>query len=200
VTKQEFINELEEKLKGLPKKESADRVTFYSEMIDDRVEDGLTEQEAVMEIGEIDDIVKQLINEIPLGKIAKESLTKKRSLHTWEIILLILGFPVWLPLLISAVAVVLSLYVSIWAVVISLWAVFASLASCGLAGIFAGIVITFTSGFTPGVFLLSLSLFSLGASIFSFFGCKEATRGTILLTKVIISGIKKSLIKKGAAR
>ena len=200
MTKQEFINELEEKLKGLPKKESADRVTFYSEMIDDKIEDGLTEQEAVMEIGEIDDIVKQLINEIPLGKIAKESLTKKRSLHTWEIILLILGFPVWLPLLISAVAVVLSLYVSIWAVVISLWAVFASLAACGLAGIFAGIVITFTSGFTPGVILLSLSLFSLGASIFSFFGCKEATRGTILLTKVIISGIKKSLIKKGAAR
>ena len=200
MTKQEFINELEEKLKGLPKKESADRVTFYSEMIDDKIEDGLTEQEAVTEIGEIDDIVKQLINEIPLGKIAKESLTKKRSLHTWEIILLILGFPVWLPLLISAVAVVLSLYVSIWAVVISLWAVFASLASCGLAGIFAGIVITFLSGLTPGVFLLSLSLFSLGASIFSFFGCKEATRGTILLTKVIISGIKKSLIKKGAAR
>ena len=200
MTKQEFIKELEEKLKGLPKKESADRVTFYSEMIDDKIEDGLTEQEAVTEIGEIDDIVKQLINEIPLGKIAKESLTKKRSLHTWEIILLILGFPVWLPLLISAVAVVLSLYVSIWAVVISLWAVFASLAAFGLAGIFAGIVITFTSGLTPGVFLLSLSLFSLGASIFSFFGCKETTRGTILLTKVIISGIKKSLIKKGAAR
>ena len=200
MTKQEFIKELEEKLKGLPKKESADRVTFYSEMIDDKIEDGLTEQEAVTEIGEIDDIVKQLINEIPLGKIAKESLTKKRSLHTWDIILLILGFPVWLPLLISAVAVVLSLYVSIWAVVISLWAVFASLAAFGLAGIFAGIVITFASGFTPGVFLLSLSLFSLGASIFLFFGCKETTRGTILLTKVIISGIKKSLIKKGAAR
>ncbi len=42
MTKQEFIAELRKGLSGLPKKELEERLTFYSEMIDDRMEEGLT--------------------------------------------------------------------------------------------------------------------------------------------------------------
>jgi uncharacterized membrane protein len=51
MTKQEFIDALRHKMAGLPKDDIEDRVAFYTEMIDDRVEDGLSEEQAVAEIG-----------------------------------------------------------------------------------------------------------------------------------------------------
>lgn len=198
VTKAEFIQELEARLSGLPKKEVSDRVAFYSEMIDDRIEEGLSEEAAVADVGTVKGIVKQIINEIPLGKIAKESLKKRRKPTALELTLIIIGSPIWLSILISLAAVVLSLYVSIWAVVISLWATCLALAVGGAGGVIGATVLTFTSSITPGAFLFSLSIFSMGAAIFAFFGCKEATRGTILLTKVIIRGIKNLFIGRGA--
>ena len=45
--KQEFITKLEEKLSRLPKKEVEERLNFYSEIIEDKIEDGLTEEQAV---------------------------------------------------------------------------------------------------------------------------------------------------------
>jgi len=49
-----------------------------------------------------------------------------------EIVLLTLGSPIWLSLGIAAVAVILSLYISLWAIIFSLGAVFASFAACSV--------------------------------------------------------------------
>ena len=40
MNKTEFLNELEARLKGLPKEDVEERLEFYSEAIDDRVEEG----------------------------------------------------------------------------------------------------------------------------------------------------------------
>ena len=58
--KEEFLEELRNRLNGLPQKDIDERVSFYSEMIDDRVEDGMTEEEAINNIGGIDEVVKQI--------------------------------------------------------------------------------------------------------------------------------------------
>ena len=47
MTKQAFLAALGERLVGLPQKDIEERLTFYSEMIDDRMEEGLSEEEAV---------------------------------------------------------------------------------------------------------------------------------------------------------
>ena len=52
--KQEFLDKLAKGLSGLPKTEREERVAFYSEMIDDRVEDGMSEACAVAQIGEVE--------------------------------------------------------------------------------------------------------------------------------------------------
>jgi uncharacterized membrane protein len=70
--KEEFLSTLKKKLSSLPKQELEERLNFYSEMIDDRVEEGRTEEEAILDIGSIDDISAQIIAEIPLKKIVKE--------------------------------------------------------------------------------------------------------------------------------
>lgn len=76
--KQEFLSALKSGLSGLPRQDVEDRLNFYSEIIDDRMEEGLSEEEAVSAVGSVDEIVAQTVTEIPLAKIAKERIIPKR--------------------------------------------------------------------------------------------------------------------------
>ena len=95
----------------MPQDDIEERLAFYSEMIEDQMEDGLSEEDAVLAVGSIDEIVTQVVADIPLTKIAKERIKTKRRLSVGEIILLALGSPIWLSLGIAVFAVILSLYV-----------------------------------------------------------------------------------------
>lgn len=123
MSKQEFLAQLHKGLSGLPQDDIEERLAFYSEMIEDQMEDGLSEEEAVLAVGSIDEIVTQVVEDIPLTKIAKERIKPKGRLSTGVIILLALGSPIWLSLGIAAFAVVLSLYVVLWSLIVSVWAI-----------------------------------------------------------------------------
>ncbi len=188
--KQEFLVQLRKGLSGLPQEDIEERLTFYSEMIEDRKEDGLSEEEAVSAIGSVDEIVAQVVAQIPLVKIAKERIRPKRRLSAGEIVLLVLGSPIWLSLGIAAIAVILSLYISLWAVIISLWAVFASFAGCSIGGVLACVVFIVNGNGASGIAMLAAGIVCAGLSIFMFYGCKAATMGTLLLTKKMAICIK----------
>lgn len=176
MNKRQFLKALRKRLSGLPRAELEERLRFYSEMIEDRIEEGLSEDEALAAVGSVEEIAAQILGEDP----RPAARPKKKA---WEITLLILGFPLWFPLLVAAFAVVLSLYVSLWAVIISLWAVFAALAVCALALLIGGIVSAFGAMISLGIALVGGSLVCAGLSIFLFFGCKALTKGTCVLTK-----------------
>ena len=99
--KKEFLKELENNLKGLPQRDIDERVEFYSEMIDDRIEDGKTEEQAVAEIGSIDEVVDQIAKDTSLVRLVKNKIKPKRSIGGLGILFLVLGFPIWFPLLIT---------------------------------------------------------------------------------------------------
>ena len=61
MTKHEFVSKLKDALSGLPQGDAAERIAFYVEIIDDRIEDGTTEEEAVAAAGSIDDIAEEII-------------------------------------------------------------------------------------------------------------------------------------------
>lgn len=194
--KQEFLNALNIKLFGLPKQEVEERIAFYSEMIDDRMEEGCTEEDAVLAIGSVDEIARQIIADIPLVKIAKERMKPKNKLKAWEIVLLALGSPIWLSLGVAAFAVILSIYVSLWAVIICLWAVFVSLACCAPSCAVIGIAFALGGNRLSGCVMIGMGLVCAGLAIFLFFGCKETTKGAVLLIKKIAFGVKKCFVKK----
>ena len=197
--KQEFLTRLGKALSGLPREDIEERLNFYSEMIEDRMEEGLSEEEAVAAAGSAEAIAAQVIAETPLVKIAKERARSKRRLNAWEIVLLALGSPLWLSLGIAAAAFILSLYISVWAVILSLWSVFAASAVCLLGGAAAGIMLV-CNGCTPsGIALIAAGLVCGGLSIFLFFGCKAATKGILILTKLFALWIKNRLIRKEEA-
>jgi len=199
VNKQDFLIRLREGLAGLPQDEIEERLTFYGEMIDDRMEEGLTEEEAVTAAGTVEEIVSQTVAEIPLAKIAKERIKPKRRLKAWEIILLVLGSPVWLSLAIAAFAVILSLYIVLWSLIIVLWAVFVTLVACAVAGAVSGTVYLCTGKVPGGLALIGGGVLCAGLSIFMFFGCKAASRGIIKLTKKLALAVKHCFIRKGDA-
>ena len=67
MNKQEFISALENGLSGLPQNDVAERVAFYSEMLDDKIEEGMSEENAVATLGAVDDVISPIISEYPLS-------------------------------------------------------------------------------------------------------------------------------------
>lgn len=192
--KTQFLEELKRRLSGLPQSDLDERLLFYSEMIDDRVEDGLTEEEAVAGIASVDEIVEQIMAETPLSRLVKEKIQQRRGLKAWEILLLVLGSPVWLPLLIAAFAVCLSLYIVLWSVLSSLWAVDLSLAVSAVGGLFMAVFDLIRGNPVGGAFMLGIALVCAGLAILLFFGCLELSRGLLRLTKKIHLGVKTMFI------
>ena len=86
MTKKEFLDELKKGLLGLPEEDITRSIEFYSEMIDDRMEEGLLEEEAVSAVGAVDEILSQILAEVPPAKIPKETIKTKRQLRVWEIV------------------------------------------------------------------------------------------------------------------
>lgn len=198
MNKERFLDELRHRLSGLPQEDIEERIAFYSEMIDDRMEDGVSEKDAVSGIGSVDAIVDQIMSEIPLAKLVKEKVRPKRSLKAWEIVLLVLGAPLWIPLVIAAIAVLFSVYVVIWAVVICVYAADFSLAAGALAGI-VGIFAYLKAGNPVGaLFSFGTGIACAGLAILLFFVCIWITKAVVKLTGRMLLGIKTSFIGKEA--
>lgn len=195
MTKQEFLSRLTEGLSGLPQDEVEERLAFYGESIDDRMEDGLSE-EAVAAIGPVEGIVAQTLDEIPLPKLVKERVRPKRRLRAWEIVLLAVGSPLWLALGIAAAAILFSVYVVLWALVVALWAVEVAFFVGGLAAMAVGVVF-FAHGATPqGLITFGSGLLLAGLGLFLTVGCVSASKGAARLTVKIARGIKSLFIRK----
>ena len=201
--KQEFLDALKQNLSGLSASEITERVSFYQEMIEDRMEEGIPEEEAVREIGSVDAIASSIRAQLPpitqtIGKAPKKKKPKKGR-RTWEIVLLAVGSPLWLALLIAAFAVLLSLYVSLWAVVIAVWASFGTLVGSAFGGLVVGLFCLFSGNGYLAAAMIGAACVCAGLAIFTFIGSKEATRGSALLAPVILRGIKRIFANKEGA-
>ena len=131
MNKSKFLLRLKRALRGCSPSEIQNRLAFYSEMIDDRVEEGLLEKEAIQAIGDPVQIAEEIRME--LGEKKKD----RRPLSTGAKILIALGSPIWLSLLIAASAVVFSLVISLAAVVFSVFVCMFAALICVFAAVFA---------------------------------------------------------------
>lgn len=197
MNKQEFLARLREGISGLPKDDIEERMNFYSEIIDDRIEDGLSEEAAIEEIGPVEGVISQIVADTPLKKLVKEKMYTKRRLGAAETVLLIIGSPIWLSLLIAIFAVVFSLYAALWSVIISIWAAFGSVVAGGVGSVAGGAWFAFTGNALTGLAAIGVGIFCVGFSVFMFFGCREATKGMLFLTKKLVFCIKNRFASRG---
>ena len=189
--KQEFLEKLKGSLWAMPEEDIRNSLDYYSEMIDDRMEEGLSEEEAVAAVGDLDEIVSQILSETPRPPQAvepgKKTKPTKESTKTWLIILLILGSPVWIPLLASAIGTVMGIYVSLWSAVIVLYAGFLALAVSS-AGCIVGSFFMF-GGITGGIVAWGAALVCAGLAILLLLLANLAAKGMVKLTKLVWNSI-----------
>lgn len=200
MNKEEFLAELKSGLAGFPQEEVSGRLAFYREAIDDRMEEGIDEYQAVESLGPVNDIVQQTLEDIPLKKLVRERIRPKRERETWESLLIVLGFPVWFPLLVASFAVVLAVFVVLWALLASLWVIESALIVSSIAVIAFAVYYLIQGGAWQGVALIGAGLFIAGLAIFLFFGCVGASKCCAKLTKKIAIGIKRLFVRKENAQ
>ncbi|MBO4323778.1 MAG: DUF1700 domain-containing protein [Lachnospiraceae bacterium] len=196
MNKTEFLVRLQQGLTGLPQEDIDERLNFYNEMISDRMEDGLGEEEAVACVGDVDEIVAQTIAEIPLPKLMCERVKPKRRLRAWEIVLLALGSPIWFSLLIAFFAIVISIYAVIWSLFVYVWAIEVIFIGVALGGSFIGSIMILKGNAATGIAQIGFAVMSLGFAIAFYYVCKATTRFVVFLTKKIAAGIKALFIRK----
>lgn len=71
MNKQELLQALEAKLNGLPDQDIKKACEYYSEIIDDKIEDGLSEADSVSALGSVDQIAAHTLSGISLPTLVK---------------------------------------------------------------------------------------------------------------------------------
>lgn len=200
MTKNEFLTELRSRLEGMFEADRNQSLDYYSEMIDDRMEDGLSEEEAVAAVGTPSELAEQILGEMPFAKLMKAKVKNRRKMSGGEIALLIIGFPLWFPLLLAGVIVLAAFYISFWALIASLWITEVSLGIAVVAGVASSLLWLFQGLGWTGLFMLSTGLFAAGLGIFGYYGCIYATKALWTLGKKMVRVIKLCFVGKEAVQ
>lgn len=199
MTKNEFLTVLGSRLSGLPEADKARSLDYYSEMIDDRMDDGLSEEEAVEAIGTMDEIVREILTDVPLTKIVKGRVLPKRSMKVWEIALIVLGAPLWLSVALAAVALVLSAYAALWSVVLTAYAGTLALGVGSLAGVVGTVLLAARGELAGGLLLLGGGLICAGLTVLAFYVSGIIANIVVIIGKLMILGVKRLFMGKEAA-
>ncbi|MBO4914458.1 MAG: DUF1700 domain-containing protein [Oscillospiraceae bacterium] len=199
MNKEQFILALYDELKGIPIDDVEKTINYYREMIDERMEDGMSEEEAVAAMGSIQDIAEQILAETPLTTLVRDKVTGGKPLPTWEIVLLVLGAPLWIPLGAAAFSILLAVYIVIWSMVIALGAVTFALAVSGIACIIGCVPLMLRMGVAYMLFSLGGGLVCTGIAVLLFFVLRATVIGVAKLSRSIWLGIKSIFVRKEAA-
>ena len=169
MNKREFLRSLSASLRGMPRGERAQSLEYYGEMIQDRMEEGLSEEEAVARLGSADEIARQILE----GGGAQGR--QGRRAPVWMIALIVLGSPVWLALLFAFLAVVLAAYIVAWSLIAALYAVLLGMAVCGPFGALCFVAETVKGNFVLAALLLGAGCVLLGLALLALPWINRAT-------------------------
>jgi uncharacterized membrane protein len=197
--KREYLDTLRKNLNGMPEKDMEHALSYYSEMIDDRIEDGMSESEAVADIASPEEAAAETLRAIPLHKLVIAKVKPKRALRVWEIVLLVLGSPIWVSLLIAVAAVVFSIYAVLWSLIAVLYALEISFAAVGVACTvlcFCYLASPYHSGIAEAMAVLGMGLVSLGLVLPMHIASVKASKGMAWLGKRILLLIKRVFVGK----
>lgn len=169
MNKKEFLRGLSDALRGMPRAERARSLEYYGEMIQDRMEEGMSEEAAVACLGSADEIARQILES---GGMQEK---QGRRVPVWMIVLIVLGSPVWLTLLFAFLAVVLAAYIVAWSLIAALYAVLLGMAVCGPCGALGLVVEIARGNFALAALLLGAGCALLGLALLALPWLNRAT-------------------------
>lgn len=194
MTRDEFLGRLGELLACLPAEQVEETKAFYAEAIADRMEDGMSEEEAVAAMGTPGEVAEATLDDLPAVPRAIARTRQRSTALLW--VLTIVGSPVWVPLLAAFAAVVVTVYICIWVLALCVWIVAAALGGVGVVELLFAV-----SGVTIGHFPYALA--SAGVALFVGAGAwaasKQIARLSALWARKAASPFWKGKSEKGGA-
>lgn len=160
MTRQRFLKTIRKKLKGLPAEEVENSLAFYDEAISDRMDNGMTEEEAIAALGSADEIAARIIDETPEAD-AGENRSRQGG---FAILPMILTSPIWFAALIVMAAVIPVAAACMIALAAVLAAVAVALPVCAVV-LLAACVVLFCTNRWAGILALGGAMVLAGASI-----------------------------------
>lgn len=200
MTKKEFLAELDKELSGLAREDREKSFEYYSEIIDDRIDEGIPEEEAVDALGSVSDIAANIISEMPFSKLIKARVKLARSIKPWQTALTVIGALVVVPVTAGLVISLVSVYLSLWITVAALFVSSLGCVAGGVGATVAGFSLLFTGSFAEGFLLLASALVALGLVVPLFLMGKWGAKALIWTTKKTSFLVKRHLVKKEAEK
>lgn len=188
MNRQQFIDALTSRLAYLPLAETEKFIDFYIEAIDDRIEDGMSEEAAVAAMGDIESVAHAIESEIPLSTIVKQRVKSSRERarsesagghSAWWIVLAVIGSPIWLTIACVLGAAVVAVFSVTAALIAAVFAVLVALAVTAAAMLAYSVTRIFTAGLSAALMCLGLSLLLAGAAVALLWPC-------VMLAKLMV--------------
>lgn len=117
MTKDEYLSELRVGLAAFSKDEVDRAVSFYEEMVDDRVEAGVSEEEAVGSLEPPAEAAARIISEMPAVPRAAARLRSPKTPRSWFVafvVAAVIGSPVWIPLTLGVIIAVIGCFIGLF--------------------------------------------------------------------------------------
>ncbi len=198
MNKEVFLHQLRIRLTQLPEEEIKKQLDYYAELIDDMTEDGISEENAVESFGDINILVRHILQDASLTRLVTTKAAPKRGWTAPAIIIAVIGSPVWIPLLFAAFAIIASIFIVIAAVIVSIFAVVISLGAAGFFLLFKAFTLT-ASGFGYVLLTIGTGLIFTGLCLLGYLAAKAAAIGLVDLSRCLYRQIKSLFIKKEVA-
>ena len=184
-----FLRSLERALRAYPRDSVQKTLDYYDEMISDRMEDGLSEEQAVNALGSIEDIVHSLPQ-------AETPVPAGRRRKGWSTALIVLGFPLWLPLLIAFFALLLSGLIVLLAAIVCLFALELALAAAAVWAAAAGLYQLLKLNWAQALCLFGGALSCAGLSCLLFAPVMRSARALCRLLQRICAWVRHIFTRK----
>ena len=192
MNKQEFLAALARELEPLPREERERTLTYYGELIDDRLEDGQDEGEVIQSLGAPKAVAEELLGE-------EQPQLPNRGLRVWVIVLLVLGFPLWGSLLVAAAVMLLCVFLCLYIPAFVLGVLALSFLAGAVLGVAGTPFLIADIGLAAGLFQLGLAVGMLGLAALSAVGFWYTGKATAKAGKALWRWLKRS-VGKGRRR
>ncbi|BBF42723.1 putative integral membrane protein [Lachnospiraceae bacterium KM106-2] len=169
MTKEMFLNDLKRELNNMNRIDREKTIAYYEEMIDDRMESGLSEEAAIQDVGDPKNIAMEIVPDKSKG----QWFTGNKLMTST---LLILGCPLWGSLLLAAIALIFSAYIMVWCAPIMTGGLCIG-ALVNAAASIIGAFILLPGSVGLAVFQVGVGVLSLGLSLLAAIGtCQVVTK------------------------
>ena len=173
-----------------PDFELQETLDYYNEIIDDKIESGMSEEEAIFSLGKVDEILKEMIYEMPITSILNSRIKPKPELNKIQmffisLVMLIGALPVFI--------VLFSLYLSIWAVIGSLYFTNFVMLLSSLLCIMSFVFHLFMRNWSQSMLSVGLFFLTAGLSILMFYGMNFVSVYLVDISKKYMRWIKSKL-------